>query len=75
MLDCFYVLSVESQSTSISFEHGGCGNLGDQLSVQNSLKINVKFLDSLLDIDFYRLTIIFFLGFFLDITIFFNFPP
>ena len=34
---------------------------GDQLSAQNSLKINIKFLDSLLDIDFYFLTIIFFL--------------
>ena len=36
----------------------------DQLSAQNSLKINIKFLDSLLDIEFYSLTIIFFLRFF-----------
>ena len=46
---------------------------GDQLSVQNSLKINIKFLDSLLVIDFYSLTIIFFPRLFLDISIFFIF--
>ena len=48
-------------------------NSGDQLSAQNTLKINIKFLDSLLDIDFYSLTIIFFPLLFLDITIFFIF--
>ena len=34
---------------------------GDQLSTQNSLKINIKFLESLLEINFYSLTIIFLL--------------
>ena len=48
---------------------------GDQLSAQNSLKDNIKFLDSLLEIDFYSLTIIFFPRLFLDITIFFTFFP
>ena len=48
---------------------------GDQLSAQNSLKDNIKFLDSLLEIDFYSLTIIFFPRLFLDITIFFTFSP
>ena len=47
---------------------------GDQLSAQNSLKTYIKFLDSLLEINFYSLTIIFFLRFFHDITIFFIFP-
>ena len=51
-----------------------CGS-GDQLSAQNSLKINIKFLDGILDIDFLSLTIIFCLWFFLDITIFFIFSP
>ena len=47
---------------------------GDQLLAQNSLKDNIKFLDSLLEIDFYSLTIIFSPRLFLDITIFFIFP-
>ena len=32
---------------------------GDKLSAQNSLKDSIKFIDSLLDIDFYSLTIMF----------------
>ena len=48
---------------------------GDQLSVQNSLKINIKFFDSLLDIDFYSLTIIFCLRFFPWHCHIFNFLP
>ena len=37
---------------------------GDQLLAYYSLKINIKFLNSLLDFDFYSLTLISFLRFF-----------
>ena len=44
-------------------------------SILNSLKINIKFIVSLLEIDFYSLTVIFLLRLFFDITRIFHFFP
>ena len=46
---------------------------GDQLSAQNSSKIKIKFLDSLLEIDFYSLTVIFSCDYSLTLLEFFVF--